>query len=353
MKTAQFINKKTILTTLATTLVISLTLSKLNLKSTVLAQETNSNNITLTAIPPRLGEDGKLKVSPGEKLQVQLRVKNLSSKPVTTVTKAQDFIIDEDGETPIAINDSVSNRWSLSKWLTITPTEIEILPKQTVGFNVLIEVPKDALPGGHYAMILHQPQEATSTFKITNPTESSIDQRVGTLLYVTVEGNINEEAYIRNFNTPSFTEYGPVPFSFTVENNSDIHIAPQIDVEIYNLFNKRVDNIKIDSKNVFPLTSRNFKGEWRRVWGAGYYKAKLTMSYGTQGSIVVATQNFWLLPIKLVIATIVGLLIIIILVISIKKHLKHRVKMDEEKIAELEKKIEEMDSADKNNKPQE
>ena len=51
----------------------------------------------------------------------------------------------------------MSNRWSLASWITLTPTEQLLQPNQTVGINVIIEVPEDALPGGHYAMITHQP----------------------------------------------------------------------------------------------------------------------------------------------------------------------------------------------------
>ncbi len=336
-------NNKIVITILTISTIV---LASFFTKTTVFAQTESNSNIALTAIPPRLGENGELKVAPGEKLQVQLRVKNISAQPISTVTKAIDFIIGEDGETPIAVDSNVSNRWSLSKWLTITPTESSIAPKQTAGFNVLIEVPKDALPGGHYAMILHQPQVSKNPFTINNNSESSIEQRVGTLLYVIVDGAVNEEAYLHNFTVPNFTEYGPVNFSYTVENNSDVHIAPQMNIEIFSLFNKKVDTIKVSPKNIFPLTSRNFSAQWNRVWGAGYYKAKLTMSYGSQGAIVVANATFWLLPIKLIIAGLVTILIIVILTISIKKHLNHRAKMDQEKIAELEKKLQEINSTD-------
>lgn len=312
------------------------------------------NNISLTAIPPRLGEDNSLKALPGEKLQVQVRIRNISEETVKVVTSSKDFITAEDGETPIAVDDTTSNRWSLASWLTITPTENIIGSNETVGLNVLIEIPEDALPGGHYAMILHQPNNGSGNFQLDSGSQSSINQRVGTLLYVIVDGAINEEAYIRNFKFPKFTEYGPVPFSYTIENGSDIHIAPQMNVEIFNLLNQKVDDIQINSKNVFPLTNRDFNGEWKRIWGFGFYKARLTTSFGTSGAVVIANTSFWLLPIKLVIALIVSLLTIIILFISIKRHLNHRRDQDKNKIAELEGQIQEMNSegGDQNDSPQ-
>lgn len=305
--------------------------------------------IALTAIPPRLGDDGSLKAAPGEKIQVQIRVRNISEKPVSIVTSAQDFLLDEDGQTPVPIDDTVSNRWSLASWLTISPTEHRIAAKSTVGINVLIEVPEDALPGGHYAMVLHEPGERSVNNNLvienaSNGSSTAINQRVGTLLYVTVEGPINEEAYVRDFKFPSFSEYGPVPFEFTVENNSDIHITPQMSVEIFNLLGQRIETITIDQKNIFPLTSRNFTGSWDRIWGWGLYKAKLTMSYGSMGSIVVANSSFWLIPLKVLIAGLTILLALILSGLAIKKHLQHKKNLEEKRIAELEAQIEEMQS---------
>lgn len=55
--------------------------------------------VSLTAIPPRLGDDGTLTGAPGEVLQVQLRVRNLTEATIPVVTTIQDFILDPDGET--------------------------------------------------------------------------------------------------------------------------------------------------------------------------------------------------------------------------------------------------------------
>lgn len=297
--------------------------------------------ISLTAIPPRLGEDGTIRGEPGEKIQVQLRLRNTSNKTVNVVTSAQDFIISEDGETPVSVDDTTSNRWSLASWLTISPTEHVIPANSTVGINVLVEVPQDALPGGHYAMVLHEP---TGEVRGDEAVASAINQRVGTLIYLVVEGPINEEAYVRDFTFPEFSEYGPVPFNFVVENNSDVHITPQMSVEIFNIFNQKVETIPVTTKNIFPLTSRNFDGQWERIWGLGLYNAKLTMSYGSSGAIVVANTSFWLLPIKIIIATITIILTIFFLIIAIKRHLEHKRKVDEKRIKELEAEIEELQS---------
>lgn len=299
-------------------------------------------SITLTAMPPRLGDDLSLKIAPGKKFQTAVKVRNNSNKAFTINTAIDDFVIGEDGETPIVITEEVDYRWSLKNWLILAPDFQVLQPKQTGIINVIIEVPEDALPGGHYAMITHKPVGLNGE-KFQDSASSLIAQRVGTLLYVVVEGPVNEEAFVRDFKMPNFTEYGPVSLSFTVDNQSDIHIKPEISIEIYNLLGMKVDEIAIESKNVFPMVSRTFNSQWDAVWGTGFYRAKLTMAYGTSGQVAISNTTFWLLPITLVISGLVVILTLLVIFIAVRRHLLHkkdvekqRMQMLEEKIAKLE-----------------
>jgi hypothetical protein len=310
------------------------------------AQSPTLTGSSLTAIPPRLGEDLSLRIKPGEKIQTSVRVRNGSSEAMTVKSLAQDFIVDLSGETPIPIEGNVSNRWSLASWVILTPSVQEIQPGDIATINVIIDVPTDALPGGHYAMITHQPHSgsgASPEFEIARTSAATLTQRVGTLLYVTVDGPINEAAFIRELNFPKFTEYGPVPFSFTVDNQSDIHISPQIGVEIYNLFGKKVETIDMTTKNIFPFIARDFEGEWDRVWGFGPYTAKAIMSYGSTGQLAMTTTTFWLLPITLLMAILIIILIIIAVIIIIRRHLQHRRGDQQSQIEMLESKVSQLE----------
>lgn len=295
---------------------------------------------SLTAIPTRLGDDNSVKIKPGEIRQVEVRVVNSGTRPMTIATDALDFTVGEDGATPVAITETVegANRWSLASWLTMTPNEQTLGPGQMGVINVLIQVPEDALPGGHYAMITHRPSAGPIDAE-ENTAASAINQRVGTLLYVVVDGPINEEAYITNFIIPKYLEFGPVPFSFTIDNRSDIHITPQMGLTITNMFGQEVETIQPETKNVFPFTSRSIEGEWERIWGIGKYNAELKMSYGETGKVVISKTSFWLIPIKLVIAALIVLLTAIAAIISIRRHILHRKQDQSARIAELEQQL--------------
>lgn len=308
----------------------------------VFAQTPTLAQSSLTAIPPRLGEDLSLRVKPGEKIQTSVRVRNGSSEAMTVKSLAQDFIVDIGGETPIPVNENISNRWSLASWVIVSPSVQEVQAGETATINLIIEVPDDALAGGHYAMITHQPYTGSTeqpTNSLTQSPAASLQQRVGTLLYIIVDGPINEAAFLRGLNFPKFSEYGPVPFSFTADNQSDIHIRPQIGVEIYNLFGKKVDNIEMETKNIFPFIERDFSGQWDRIWGFGPYTAKAVMSYGSTGQVVAVTTTFWLLPITILMAIGIILMVMIAIFILIRRHLQHRGLSQQGQIENLQNKV--------------
>lgn len=305
------------------------------------AQET-TDQLTLTAIPPRLGDDGSLKASPGETLQTTIRVRNASDQEVNIISLAQDFIVDADGSTPLPISEITPTRWSLASWITVAPSSLTLQPNQVASISVVIEIPKDALPGGKYAMIVHQPTpQKVAPNQVAEYSQSGVSQRVGTLLYVQVNGPINEDAYIRNFNMPEFSEYGPVPFNFSIENLSDIHIQPNLKLEITNMFGKKVADLNLESKNVFPLTQRDFSGKYDQIWGTGKYFATLTMNYGNTGKVAIARVAFWLFPITLAIAALTILLVIIAIFIIVRRHMISRRHDQTKHIQELEAKLKE------------
>ncbi len=305
----------------------------------IVGAQTTSTRI-LGVMPPKTGDQGELQAKPGEKLQTTIRVRNNSDNTINLRSFAQDFIIKEDGTTPIPVRETTTNRWSLASWMTVAPNKHTLAPKQTAEMAVVIEVPEDALPGGHYAMIVHEPiTEAQLQESFEEGSGSAVSQQVGTLFYVKVEGPINEEAYIREFNFKNFQEFGPVPYSFRISNQSDIHIRPSMSIDIFNMIGQKVESLKVESRNIFPLNDRDFAGKWDKVWGLGMYTAKLSATYGDMGQVEVAEANFWIVPIRIILAILFTFFLIIAIIMAVKRHIKHQVQQEEIKLKELQNKL--------------
>lgn len=309
----------------------------------VAAQVGSANDsLSLVAMPPRAGDEGQLRVAPGKTIQTTVRVRNASNQPVVLNSYALDFIVKEDGRTPIAVQETVTNRWSLAKWITIVPNQHTLQPKETAEMAVVIEVPEDAMPGGHYAMILHEPTNQADVSEQSG-SGTGVTQRIGTLLYVIVEGEISEQANLREFQFKKFQEFGPVPYSFLIRNQSDIHIRPRISIDIFNMLGRKSGSIEVDPQNIFPLNSRTYAGKWDKIWGFGLYTAKLTASYGETGQVIVDSTSFWIIPIRIILSIIIGTLLIVVLILAIKRHAEKKYQLEQEKVKELQMKLDSVD----------
>lgn len=293
--------------------------------------------VTLTAVPPRLGDDYSLVVKPGETVQTAIEVRNPSDYPATVETFARDFIIGEDGETPIAVEDEVSSKWSLAQWVTLTPTSTVLKPRGSATILVTIQVPADALPGGRYAMVLHKPATGAVSGETTG---AQVTAQVGTLLYVVVDGATTEDAKIADFKFAPFSEFGPVDYSLKVQNNSTLHIRPELKVVVKNMFGKEVATLEPDQKNIFPDSEREYQGEWDVRWAFGRYTAVAEGVYGAASDkTLVAETSFWIVPVRAILAIVLVIVLIVLIVVTTKKKYQKMLDLEAEKVKKLDEKL--------------
>jgi hypothetical protein len=306
--------------TLATLLVLSLSFVPLTSAQVV------ESSLGITAIPARLGDDGSLSVKPGETIRTQVRVRNTNAQSIQVGTIIEDFIIGDDGRTPVPVIGKNDSRWSLASWMQLSDTNQEIPAGGSQTITVTIQVPDSALPGGRYAMIMHEPRLTGEAGEQNGTTagQTGISQRVGTLIYLRVAGEVKEEAFLRNITIPPFQEYGPVPIKFSVENLSDIHITPTATIVIRNMFGVERARISVPAQNIFPYTMREFSSSWERVWGAGRYTAEVFVEYGESHSVIAEEFSFWLLPIKLILILLTLFLAMIGLIVFVVRHIRRR-----------------------------
>ena len=273
-----------------------------------LAQST----IGVSAIPPRL----ELVAKPGETISHEIKVRNDSETDRDLVITIKDFIVSDDAGTPIAVDTSFTqNRWAASSWLQISPTSFHLKAGQTKSLILSVITPIDALPGGHYVMVLHSPS-TTSPSK----TGAAVQVNVGTLVYLTVPGPITQKAQINYFNAPSFSEYGPISFTTSIKNLSDIHIAPIGTITITNLLGHITTKLPLIKTNIFPNTSRELINTLDRKWLFGRYRADFSAAYGTAGGLLTATLFFWVIPWRFILLLLLCAIFIILLLIFLHHH---------------------------------
>lgn len=267
-------------------------------------------SITITAIPPRL----ELSALPGAILQETIKIRNESAAEMAFDVKASDFIVNNNQGTPIAVDEAVSGRWSLASWITASPKKILLQPQETAAINLIISLPENALPGGHYAMITYNPN--TEGLMNIQGSGSAIIQKVGTLIYFNVIGDITEAANLKQFQVDKpFKYYGPTAITAEIENLGDIHFAPQGQLTITNLLGKTVFSGQLEEKNIFPFASRLYDWEFPGKYHLGRYAAKLEASAGSTQIPLHGLIYFWIVPVKELSAVLIVLILIVLTII--------------------------------------
>lgn len=292
----------------------------------------------LSAIPPRL----EVTVQPDGTSSQTIKVRNESKESKTVTVEIKDIIVTDNKGTPtiISSSDESSNRWAASNWVQVSPSSVILKPGETKSLVLTVMAPANALPGGHYAMVLHTPEGISSV----SSTGASVKTQVGTLIYITIPGEINQNALVQSFSAPKFSEFGPINFSTTIKNLSDIHIQPVGAITIKNWFGRTTSRLSLqpenDTVNIFPYTTRDFQNTLNKKWLFGRYQASLQAVYGTNGGLITSTLFFWVIPWRLIILIVAAIAIVVTLIIISKKRPNRKLPNNE--VAELEKELEDL-----------
>ena len=297
----------------------------------------------LSAIPPRVEN---VEVEADGVYTKELKVRNESSETKTVDVYFRDFVVNDNKGTPTFLDeiDNQNNRWAASSWLQVSQSSLSIKPGETKSLRLTVTPPKNALPGGHYAGVFYRPN-LLGTLKTTG---STINMDVGSLVYITIPGDITQKASVQSFTAPKFSEFGPIDFKATVKNSSDIHIQPKGTITVNNWFNREIDKLQLVETNIFPYTTRDFENTLNKKWMFGRYRAYFGAEYGTAGGLIEATLFFWVIPWRLILLIIAALAIIVTLIIITKNKPKKATSTKSE-VAQLEKELEELKKKYKDN----
>ncbi len=269
-------------------------------------------------------------VNPGDIWQSTVRVVNNNTYPLTVYPEVVNFEPEgEDGKGRFVPVIRSEERISLAEWIEIGSGPYVIPPEQSGEIPFFVEVPDDASPGGHFATILISTEEPKSDSSMAIVTS----QTVASLFFVRVEGDVVENAAIREFSIlPRSIELPQAEFSLRFENKGNVHLQPRGDILIYNMWGTERGVIPVNHKthfgNVLPETIRDFHFTWKgeqSLADIGRYKAIATLAYGEDGiKSVSATTYFWVLPVRGALLTLLVLFIVVGgITFMIRRYVRH------------------------------
>jgi hypothetical protein len=276
-----------------------------------IAYAAGADSLSLTITPPLF----QITQSPGTDWNSMLRIVNANPYDLVVSAFATDF--HPDGETGNAVLEETppadsSDTHRMSGWIILPEGTITILRGKTADIPFTIRVPINADPGGHYAAIL----VGTSPGDKQGGSGTSVSSKVTSLIFFRVPGEVTEEGDIRDFFAIERMVATPdASFSLRFENKGNVHLLPQGEIVITNMWGKERGKIVINEQttfgNVLPHSTRKFAFDWHgesNPFEVGRYSAVATLVYGDEGrKTVYRTTYFWVVPWKPVLGIIGGL----------------------------------------------
>lgn len=258
----------------------------------------------------------ELTANRGEIFTNQLKISNVGTELLAITMEAEDFTtVGEGGE--VAIKQAEDASFSLAKWLTMEPKNFALAPGEEKIVTFTISVPLDAEPGGHYATVMAAAQGA-----IANTTGVAFVQKTGSLVLLSVAGEVKEQIVVNYFTAPFLNEYGPISFKTRFENLGSIHIKPRGFVSIADSFDKKLVDIPFPQHNIFPGKARAVETIWDKKYLFGKYTATLVGSYGLGNTPFTAFTSFWVVPWKIVGGGSIGLILVVWAFWKMRRRLK-------------------------------
>jgi hypothetical protein len=237
-------------------------------------------------------------------------VDNLTDQPIQIAVDLRNFTAQgEEGSVSLTKEDTT---YSLAKWIKIDPPTVTINAHGSQNFAFIIDVPKNAEPGGHFGSIVF----TTVPSKNLNGSGASLSQEVASLILFKIPGDTKEQAVLESFATDkSFYEFGPVTFESRVRNESKVHIAPAGSIVVKGWFGQKFI-VPLGMRNVLPDSVRKIPTTLKNKLLFGKFTATLIATYGTKGQQLYSSTDFSAFPVRY---GIVALIILVILFLGRKR----------------------------------
>lgn len=298
-----------------TTLYLAAILSVVTLAIPPTQAATNPAEVgqALEIAPPVLN----LRGNPGQTVRGTISLRDVSPTPLVVTNQINDFTAQgEDGIPKLLLEEGEQSPYSMKSWFRPI-NQITLKPKEIQGLPFTIDIPKDAAPGGYYAVV----RFSASALGIDS-TGVSLSASVGALIFMRVNGDAFEKLSIAGFNTVTkhnepkkLFEGTPIAFAVRVKNEGNVHEQPAGRIIITDMFGKTVAglNVNLPPRNVLPGSIRRFETPLdKTVIGNkmlfGLYHAKVTIT-DAKGQSVTDKLSFWVIPWKLMLFGAFGLVI--------------------------------------------
>lgn len=219
-----------------------------------------------------------LDLTPGKKIEASFQVQNTGNKEFDFKVEVTPYtVVDEEYEPNYG---DESNYTDLVKWVTFSQTEGSVEPDGSVKIDVTIDVPKDVPAGGQYAAVMVSVDRGAGDGD--DGAAIGMTQRIGLIMYSTVDGNTRKEGKVIENKIPMFRFQPPIAATSLIENTGNVHATATYTLQVFPLFGSEEvysNEDNPETRVILPETKRYNEVTWDGAPSLGIFKVRQTIDF--------------------------------------------------------------------------
>jgi hypothetical protein len=254
----------------------------------------------------------ELMLSPGESRTVELVITNRTGEMRDFFFAVEDVAGTSEGDRPVVLLGSDRSPYTLKDYLAVPSGTIPLAHGEAVRVPITVSVPVDAEPGGRYGSVLVNTAARGST---ASNVSSPVVARIGTLFFVTVEGEAASSGELKQLTTvPSKRVFhgDPVTFALSFENTGSVHLNPYGEIRVTDTFGRAVAFIALEPWYALPQSLRVREVTWEPGFAFGRYTATAHINRGYDDIVDTKEFIFWIIPWPAVLVVAVGIALLVL-----------------------------------------
>lgn len=166
----------------------------------------------------------------------------------------------------------VNERTRASQWITLYKQSASLAAGKRTVIDYVVDVPDNAAPGGHYAVLFAETQPSGDSANIARK------KRVGTLLYMAVDGEMQRSGSLESLTTSLWQTKAPVTSDIRIKNDGNVHFTANVNAHYTNIFGRQQFQLKKETR-IMPGTTRRVPVNWQDAPYFGIFKTGGDIAY--------------------------------------------------------------------------
>ena len=264
----------------------------------------NQKGLTLSPIKTEIN------IHPGTVKTGTLKVSNFTANQMQVSLDSEAFsVINRQYDYKFTVESNAA------KWVVFETQSITLSAGETREVSYSLNVPVSAEPGGQYFSIF------ASTDTAATDSAVSSKQRIASLLYITVMGDVTKTGRLLYLNSPWLVS-GNNMWSMSIQNTGTAHFRSKYNLKVSDFFGNKISNSNESESLILPATVREVSELIPLPQFPGIYKLTFDISLGDSSS-KIETRYMIYSPVWFSIVVIITIFIITVIIVGKKKKAKN------------------------------